>query len=67
MTPADRAKLHDLQTAMGSGDDRVALNAIRDYYRDADRSDRTSREWIYLHLGFAIGVADRLLDEKGKT
>lgn len=30
--------------------------AIREYYRDADRSDRTPRSLLYLHLGWMIGA-----------
>lgn len=37
---------------------------IRDYYRDADRADRTPRELLYLHLGMLTGAVDKLLEER---
>lgn len=30
------------------------------FYHDADRADRTSRDYIYLHLGLATGMILKL-------
>lgn len=40
--------------------DVVAVDElVYEYYRDADRADRTSRSAIYLHLGILLGVVQR--------
>lgn len=56
----DRARLAAI---MMEPDDRRQVALIREYWRDADRSDRTPREFLYLHLGILAGTCERLLGE----
>ena len=34
---------------------------IREYYRDADRADRTPRPLLYAHIGILCGILSRRL------
>ena len=45
-------------------DPRELARLIREYYADGDRSDRATRELLYLHLGLLSGVLERVLDAK---
>jgi len=56
----DRARLAAI---MMEPDDRRQVALIREYWHDADRSDRTPREFLYLHLGIVTGICDRLLGD----
>lgn len=53
LRPDDRAALLALLPLMTAGVDssRELAQAIREYYRDADRSDRTPRAVMYMHIG----------------
>jgi len=57
LTDADRTMLVAILRAP---DGATIEPMIRAYYRDADRADRTPREFLYLHLGLLSGVIDRL-------
>jgi len=61
LTAADRAALAAIWTA---DDDRSRLDRLIAYWRDDDRSARTPREMLYLHLGIVAGICLRLLDER---
>jgi len=56
---------HDAAVAIvdAAGNDRVRLRLITDYWRDADRADRSPRNLLVFHLGMLEGICDRLLDE----
>lgn len=49
---------HLLRAIAESDDQITAAVRIRDYYRDADRADRTPRGILYLHLGVLSGILD---------
>jgi len=63
LTDADQAALAAIWTAP---DDRSRLDRLTAYWRDDDRSARTPREMLYLHLGIVAGMCLRLLDERAK-
>ena len=51
LRPEDRKLLLAILELMPPGDSRALGQAVRDYYRDLDRSDRTPRQIMYMHLG----------------
>jgi hypothetical protein len=59
LTDDDRARLTAIMQTIP--DDPIqGVTLLHDYYRDADRADRTSRATMYLHLGLLSGVILRL-------
>lgn len=57
LTADDRERLAEIATT----DDPLRLaQLVHQYYRDADRADRTPRAWLYLHLGLIAGRLERL-------
>lgn len=58
MTDDDRALLAGI---VGTPDDVERVRRINDYWRDADRADRTPRELAYYHLGLLGGTVERLV------
>lgn len=50
LRPDDRKRLLAIERAALKGGAGFA-RLIREYYRDADRSERTPRTFLYLHLG----------------
>jgi hypothetical protein len=64
VTPAHSTDADFQAAILDSVDDpRRITEAIRAYYFDRDRADRTSRELLYLHVGLLCGVILRLLDD----
>lgn len=57
LRPEDRELLRAIYRDAIDRRQTRALKRIREYYRDGDRSDRTPRSVVYLHLGFAVGFA----------
>jgi hypothetical protein len=57
LTVDDRDLLKDILDAT-TDDECIAL--IVQYYRDADRADRTPRPVLYLHIGLLCGMAQRI-------
>jgi hypothetical protein len=50
-----------LEAIMAARDEPVrCVQLIREYYADGDRSDRTPRALLYLHLGMLCGVIYQL-------
>lgn len=58
MTPEDRASLAEI---LAEKDEMRCVELICDFYRDADRAQRTPRSFIYLHLGMLSGMVMRLI------
>ncbi len=58
LTDDDRARLQAIHAAVDDPDHLVGL--VMEYYRDLDRADRTSRPFLYLHLGILAGALERL-------
>lgn len=57
LTADDRDRLAEIATT----DDPLRLaQLLHQYYRDADRADRTPRAWLYLHLGLLAGRLERV-------
>jgi hypothetical protein len=61
MTIDDREQLKQIAE---SADDDVRLSRIVAYWSNADRSERTPREYLYLHLGIVSGICERLLFDR---
>jgi len=57
LRPEDRTALRAIATST-SVEQAVAL--INDYYGNRDRSDRTPRAFLNLHLGMLIGACTRI-------
>lgn len=57
LRPEDRDLLRAIYADAIARRQTKTIKRIREYYRDGDRSDRTPRSLVYLHLGFAIGFA----------
>lgn len=57
-TPDD---LERRRAIMATDDPETGLLLLLDFYRDADRADRTPRATLYLHLGLLTGMAMRIL------
>ena len=54
LRPDDRTRLLAMIDLL---DDSIAFaQAVRNYYRDGDRSDRTPRQIAYFHLGMLAGL-----------
>jgi len=56
---------HDAAVAIvnAAGNDRERARLIADFWRDADRADRSPRDLLVFHVGMLGGMCDRLLDE----
>ena len=65
MTPDDLTRMEQIQEAVSQGDDFKIARNIRSYYADMDRSRRTPREILYLHLGILSGIVLRLTTPRG--
>jgi hypothetical protein len=57
--PDDSARLEAIFEAP---DGITVAKLIGEYYRDADRADRTPRELMYMHLGALGGVIERFIE-----
>ena len=57
LRPDDRAQLLALMPLMDGRDVAGFGQACREYYRDKDRSDRTPRAVLYMHIGVLCGHA----------
>lgn len=64
MTLADREHLKMITDAP---DDVQRLQRIIRYWADQSRAERTSRDYLVLHLGIVAGMCERLLREKGEV
>jgi hypothetical protein len=64
LTDDDQQRLAAIMDAM---DPEQRVKLVLDYYHDADRANRTSRQMMYLHMGMLSGMIMRLLDLKPKT
>jgi hypothetical protein len=51
LRPEDRELLLALLELITARRRKALAQGIRDYYRDGDRSDRTPRQIMYMHLG----------------
>jgi hypothetical protein len=51
LRPDDRTHLLAMLPLMQPEGGNALAQAVRDYYRDADRADRTPRQVMYMHLG----------------
>jgi len=58
MTTKDDEKL--LAAIMAEEDDVQLAHKIREYYRDADRADRTGRPYLYFHMGMLCGTIAKM-------
>lgn len=61
LTEFDRALL--VKTLV-EHDDVITAKRIDDYWCDADRADRTPREFLLLHLGMLVQIVSRLTGAK---
>jgi hypothetical protein len=61
LRPEDRAALDAINQAR---DGATIARLILTYYRDHDRSERTPRPLLYLHLGMLSGIIEQLLAER---
>lgn len=52
LTEDDQKLLTQLMDANG----KELIGLLYDYYRDADRADRTPRAYLYLHMGMLCGL-----------
>lgn len=60
----DAKLLSEINQAITSKDEASIVRLLRAYYGDLDRADRTERAALYLHLGVALGMTEKLLREK---
>ena len=51
-----------LDAIFGASDGITVARLIGEYYRDADRADRTPRELMYMHIGALGGVIERFVE-----
>jgi hypothetical protein len=56
LQPEDRSLLRDIVEAARAQEPVDCAGLIREYYRDADRADRTPRGLLYMHIGWLCGA-----------
>jgi len=60
ITAEDQAMLKAIFIA---DDDWTRVALMQAYWRDADRAARTDRAELVIHLGMALGMSERLLEQ----
>ncbi len=63
LTPEDKQALDAIldATVVADYDPPAVVRAVRRYYQNKDRADRTRRRLLYFHIGLLCNVLERVL------